>query len=158
MTRPGRLQVRDWYVESFKDLRAFPRVDSQQSERQFTDLLKHIYSRHRNVVPVMAMGVAELKKELSEEVRPGSARTLTASSMTLRSAAAGLMARRSAGRRCCCVKPSCSSAHETCCCVQRVCSKSTQSFAALRRYAARQTLAFAPSTEEGCEGCAGRLE
>jgi len=55
-------------VESFKDLRAFPRVDSQQSERQFTDLLKHIYSRHRNVVPVMAMGVAELKKELSDEV------------------------------------------------------------------------------------------
>ena len=56
-------------MESFKDLRAFPRVDSQQSERQFTDLLKHIYSRHRNVVPVMAMGVAELKKELSDEVR-----------------------------------------------------------------------------------------
>ena len=65
-------------MESFKDLRAFPRVDSQQSERQFTDLLKHIYSRHRNVVPVMAMGVAELKKELSEEVCAVSAQTLAA--------------------------------------------------------------------------------
>jgi hypothetical protein len=50
--------VRDWYVESFKELRAFRKVRDAGDEVQFTALLKHIYSRHRNVVPVMAMGVA----------------------------------------------------------------------------------------------------
>ena len=62
-------QVRDWYVESFKDLRSFPKVSNTETEREFTGLLQHIYNRHRNVVPVMAMGVAELKQELSEEVK-----------------------------------------------------------------------------------------
>ena len=62
------MQVRDWYVESFKDLRSFPKVKDTQSEREFTSMLHHIYNRHRNVVPVMAMGVAELKQQLAEEV------------------------------------------------------------------------------------------
>lgn len=66
------MQVRDWYVESFKDLRAFPKVKDTQSEREFTTMLHHIYNRHRNVVPVMAMGVAELKQQLAEEVTPPS--------------------------------------------------------------------------------------
>jgi Mitochondrial branched-chain alpha-ketoacid dehydrogenase kinase len=56
--KPHVLKVRDWYVESFKDLKAFPKVKDATNEQQFTSLLKHIYSRHRNVVPVMAMGVA----------------------------------------------------------------------------------------------------
>lgn len=63
-----RLQVRDWYVESFKDLREFPVIKDDNDEQKFTDLLRHIYHRHRHVVPVMAMGVAELKKELQEGV------------------------------------------------------------------------------------------
>jgi hypothetical protein len=50
--------VRDWYVESFKELRSFPKVRDANDEVSFTKLLKHIYSRHKNVVPVMAMGVA----------------------------------------------------------------------------------------------------
>ena len=62
------LQVRDWYVESFKDLREFPAIKDDNDEQKFTDLLRHIYHRHRHVVPVMAMGVAELKKELQEGV------------------------------------------------------------------------------------------
>ncbi|KAK9845210.1 hypothetical protein WJX81_000109 [Elliptochloris bilobata] len=58
------LKVRDWYVDSFKELRRFPAVKDTADELHFTDLLKHIYHRHRNVVPVMAIGVAELKREL----------------------------------------------------------------------------------------------
>ena len=63
-----RFQVRDWYVESFRDLREFPAIKDNNDEQKFTDLLRHIYHRHRHVVPVMAMGVAELKKELQEGV------------------------------------------------------------------------------------------
>ena len=67
-SRPSffQTQVRDWYVESFKDLREFPAIKDDNDEQKFTDLLRHIYHRHRHVVPVMAMGVAELKKELQE--------------------------------------------------------------------------------------------
>ena len=60
--------MRDWYVESFKDLREFPPIKDINDEKKFTDLLRHIYHRHRHVVPVMAMGVAELKRELQEGV------------------------------------------------------------------------------------------
>lgn len=56
--KPHVLRVRDWYVESFKELRSFPKIKDASDEQHFTGLLKHIYSRHRNVVPVMAMGVA----------------------------------------------------------------------------------------------------
>lgn len=52
------VQVRDWYVESFRELRGFPKVKDAGDELQFTRLLQHIYRRHTNVVPVMAMGVA----------------------------------------------------------------------------------------------------
>ncbi len=60
--------MRNWYVESFQELRAHPRIQDSIEEVQFTKLLQHIYRRHQNVVPVMAMGVAELKKELSASV------------------------------------------------------------------------------------------
>lgn len=66
--KPQVMRVRDWYVESFKDLREFPAIKDNNDEQKFTDLLRHIYHRHRHVVPVMAMGVAELKKELQEGV------------------------------------------------------------------------------------------
>ena len=112
------VQVRDWYVDSFKELRQFPEVRDSDTELKFTSLLKvrqqalcpghacavpvfllyptgwhvhctsqaihglsgsdcchvplqSIYNRHRNVVPVMAMGVAELKQELSHNVGLG---------------------------------------------------------------------------------------
>ena len=57
--------MRDWYVDSFRELREFPEIRDGDAEQQFTSLLRGIYSRHRNVVPVMAMGVAQLKRELS---------------------------------------------------------------------------------------------
>jgi pyruvate dehydrogenase kinase 2/3/4 len=47
-------QVRDWYVESFKELRTFPHIRDANDELKFTELLRHIYRRHANVVPVMA--------------------------------------------------------------------------------------------------------
>lgn len=60
-------QVRDWYVESFKELRQFPNIKDSADEIKFTDLLRSIYRRHANVVPVMAKGVAELRRELLEQ-------------------------------------------------------------------------------------------
>ena len=48
------LQVRDWYVDSFKELRQFPPIQNEQDEANFTGLLRSIYRRHANVVPVMA--------------------------------------------------------------------------------------------------------
>lgn len=47
-------QVRDWYVESFKELRAYPAIKQAADELKFTELLRHIYRRHANVVPMMA--------------------------------------------------------------------------------------------------------
>ena len=41
------MQVRDWYVDSFKELRRFPVVKDTSDELNFTNLLKHIYHRHR---------------------------------------------------------------------------------------------------------------
>lgn len=34
-------------MESFKDLRAFSPIKDSTDEVQFTDLLKHIYNRHK---------------------------------------------------------------------------------------------------------------
>ncbi|KAK9829227.1 hypothetical protein WJX72_004611 [[Myrmecia] bisecta] len=62
--KPHVLKVRDWYVESFKELRSFKPVKDHSDELHFTKMLENIYNRHKNVVPVMAMGVADLKQEL----------------------------------------------------------------------------------------------
>ncbi|KAG2430960.1 hypothetical protein HXX76_009926 [Chlamydomonas incerta] len=64
------LQVRDWYVESFRDLRTFPHVKDAADELKFTELLRGIYRRHANAVPVMAKGVSELREELRTQVGP----------------------------------------------------------------------------------------
>jgi len=45
--RRGGAQVRNWYVDSFKELRRFPQVKDTADELHFTELLKHIYHRHR---------------------------------------------------------------------------------------------------------------
>mmetsp|Transcript_29941 Transcript_29941/g.71333 ORF Transcript_29941/g.71333 Transcript_29941/m.71333 type:complete len:382 (-) Transcript_29941:300-1445(-) len=66
-TKPQILKVRDWYVESFTDLRSFPAVKDLEDELKFTDMLRSIYKRHMHVVPMMAAGVASLKEELSME-------------------------------------------------------------------------------------------
>ncbi|KAF5831855.1 mitochondrial branched-chain alpha-ketoacid dehydrogenase kinase-domain-containing protein [Dunaliella salina] len=61
------LKVRDWYVDSFKELRQFPPITNAQDEANFTMLLRSIYRRHANVVPVMAKGVSELRMELIKQ-------------------------------------------------------------------------------------------
>jgi pyruvate dehydrogenase kinase 2/3/4 len=48
------LQVRDWYVESFRELKSLPPIKDTSAELQFTDKLKQIYQRHAHVVPTMA--------------------------------------------------------------------------------------------------------
>lgn len=48
------MQVRDWYIESFRELKALPPIRDTADELRFTGLLKHIYQRHAHVVPTMA--------------------------------------------------------------------------------------------------------
>jgi pyruvate dehydrogenase kinase 2/3/4 len=57
-------KVRDWYVESFRDIRSFPEVKNQEDELAFTQMIKMIKVRHTNVVPAVALGVQQLKKDL----------------------------------------------------------------------------------------------
>eukprot|EP00850_Spirogloea_muscicola_P016234 SM000130S27121 [mRNA] locus=s130:362366:364889:+ [translate_table: standard] len=61
-------QVRDWYVDSFRDLRGFPPVRNTADELRFTELINQIKARHNNVMPTMAMGIQELKRELGRRV------------------------------------------------------------------------------------------
>ncbi|RZC56109.1 hypothetical protein C5167_014957 [Papaver somniferum] len=67
-SKPAVLQVRDWYVDSFRDLRAFPEIKDTTDELAFTQMIKMIKVRHNNVVPTMALGVQQLKKDLSPKI------------------------------------------------------------------------------------------
>lgn len=58
-------KVRDMYVQSFRDIRSFPRISSAAEELQFTELLQTIYQRHVMVVPLMAQGVVKLREDLA---------------------------------------------------------------------------------------------
>ena len=62
--KPQVLKVRDWYVESFKELREMRPVQTLKDEEDFTALLGKIKQRHDFVVPMVALGVASLKEEL----------------------------------------------------------------------------------------------
>ena len=62
--KPQVRRVRDWYVDSFCELRSFPPIKSQTDVDAFTDLVNQIKNRHNNVVPMLAMGVASLKEDL----------------------------------------------------------------------------------------------
>ncbi|XP_015689682.1 pyruvate dehydrogenase (acetyl-transferring) kinase, mitochondrial-like isoform X2 [Oryza brachyantha] len=63
-TKPAILKVRDWYLDSFRDIRYFPEVRNRDDELAFTEMIKMIRVRHTNVVPAMALGVQQLKKDL----------------------------------------------------------------------------------------------
>ena len=58
------LKVRDWYVESFKELREMAPIQTLEDEKQFTQLLGRIKQRHDYVVPMVALGVASLKEDI----------------------------------------------------------------------------------------------
>ena len=56
--------MRDWYLDSFRDIRYFPEVRNQNDELAFTQMIKMVKVRHNNVVPTMALGVQQLKNQL----------------------------------------------------------------------------------------------
>ncbi|CAA6663618.1 unnamed protein product [Spirodela intermedia] len=66
--KPAVLKVRDWYLDSFRDLRSFPEIKGNGDELAFTKMIKMIKVRHNNVVPAMALGVQQLKKDLNPKV------------------------------------------------------------------------------------------
>ncbi|KAK4383295.1 [Pyruvate dehydrogenase (acetyl-transferring)] kinase, mitochondrial [Sesamum angolense] len=66
--KPAVLKVRDWYLDSFRDLRSFPDIKDKNDELEFTQMIKMIKVRHNNVVPVMALGVQQLKKDLNPKI------------------------------------------------------------------------------------------
>jgi pyruvate dehydrogenase kinase 2/3/4 len=66
--KPAILKVRDWYMDSFRDLRSFPDIKNKNDELEFTQMIKMIKVRHNNVVPTMALGVQQLKKVLDPKL------------------------------------------------------------------------------------------
>ncbi|KAF9618058.1 hypothetical protein IFM89_000009 [Coptis chinensis] len=66
--KPAVLKVRDWYLDSFRDLRQFTEIKDTNDEQGFTQMIKMIKVRHNNVVPMMALGVQQLKKELNPKI------------------------------------------------------------------------------------------
>ncbi|KAL7212522.1 hypothetical protein ACSBR2_015253 [Camellia fascicularis] len=60
--------VQDWYLHSFRDLRRFPEIMDTNDELEFTQMLKIIKVRHNNIVPIMALGVQQLKKSLDPKI------------------------------------------------------------------------------------------
>ena len=63
-------KVRDWYLDSFRDLRSFPEIKVSSDELAFTQMIKTMKVRHNNAVPAMALGVQQLKKDLNPKVVP----------------------------------------------------------------------------------------
>jgi pyruvate dehydrogenase kinase 2/3/4 len=61
-------KVKDWYVDSFRDLRSFPEILNEKDELEFTNLIHQIKMRHNDVMPTMAMGIHELKEDLGRKV------------------------------------------------------------------------------------------
>ncbi|KAB2009999.1 hypothetical protein ERO13_D10G183100v2 [Gossypium hirsutum] len=66
--KPATLKVRDWYLDSFRDLRSFPEIKDINDEKEFTQMIKAIKVRHNNVVPTMALGVQQLKKGMDPKI------------------------------------------------------------------------------------------
>ncbi|KAD5507951.1 hypothetical protein E3N88_15654 [Mikania micrantha] len=66
--KPAILKVRDWYLDSFRDLRSFPDIKDKNDEQDFTKMINLIKVRHNNVVPTMALGVQQLKKDLDPKL------------------------------------------------------------------------------------------
>lgn len=69
-SKPAILKVKDWYLDSFRDIRSFPCIKDATRELAFTNMIRMIKVRHNNVVPTMALGVHQLKKELELDPDP----------------------------------------------------------------------------------------
>lgn len=55
-------------MESFHDVRSFPEIKDNGDELDFTQMIKMVKVRHNNVVPMMALGVQQLKKDLNPKI------------------------------------------------------------------------------------------
>lgn len=62
------LKVRDWYVDSFRDIRYFPEIRDSIDDLNFTEMIGRVKMRHNNVVPTMGMGVQQLKQDLGQKI------------------------------------------------------------------------------------------
>lgn len=69
--KPAVIKVRDWYLDSFRDLRSFMDIKDKSDELNFTQMIKMIKVRHNNVVPMMALGVQQLKKDMNPKADYG---------------------------------------------------------------------------------------
>uniref|UniRef100_A0A7C8YR37 Protein-serine/threonine kinase n=1 Tax=Opuntia streptacantha TaxID=393608 RepID=A0A7C8YR37_OPUST len=67
-SQPAVLKVRDWYLDSFRDLRSFPEIKDNNDETEFTKMIEMIKVRHNNVVPMMALGLQQLKKGMDPKI------------------------------------------------------------------------------------------
>ncbi|KAK6930358.1 Branched-chain alpha-ketoacid dehydrogenase kinase/Pyruvate dehydrogenase kinase, N-terminal, partial [Dillenia turbinata] len=66
--KPAVLKVRDWFLDSFRDIRYFPDIKDKNDELEFKQMIKMIKVRHNNVVPKMALGVQQLKKTMGTNI------------------------------------------------------------------------------------------
>jgi len=67
---PSVNRVREWYEQSFVEIRSFPTPSNVSEEAKFADLLHRIYERHAPTLVTMARGVHELKQTLKAERGP----------------------------------------------------------------------------------------
>lgn len=51
-------------MDSFRDVRLFPEIRDSNDELAIAEMIKMTRVRHKNVVPTMALGVQQLKKDL----------------------------------------------------------------------------------------------
>ncbi|TDH65712.1 hypothetical protein CCR75_001337 [Bremia lactucae] len=61
---PSVKQVREWYVNSARELLTFSKVETTRDELAFRNLIESIKARHSGTLYTMAKGVHELKMEL----------------------------------------------------------------------------------------------
>ncbi len=54
--------MREWYVQSYDDIKQCPAPKTRAVEAKFAKLLQDIYSRHAPVLLTMARGVWELRE------------------------------------------------------------------------------------------------
>ncbi|CAN0187991.1 unnamed protein product, partial [Phaeothamnion confervicola] len=55
-------QVREWYVQSYDEIKRAPVPNTMEEERKFAKLVQDIYARHAPVLLTMARGVWELRE------------------------------------------------------------------------------------------------
>lgn len=65
---PIILRVHDLYIQSFKVLHAFPKIETMDQVNEYAALLERLLDDHKEVVNDMAVGFRQCHKHLSEEM------------------------------------------------------------------------------------------